>query len=59
MSSFEKTGDFTFHDYGSAAPETASVPEPALKTGMLGMLGLFGISSLLLRRGKKKCVADE
>lgn len=49
-SSFEKTGEFTFHT--SAAPETASVLEPALATGLLG-LGLFGIGSLVQRCGKK------
>ena len=50
MSSFEKTGEFTFQTSG--APESDVVPKPAWTKGMLG-LGLSGIGFLLLRRGKK------
>lgn len=49
-SSFEQTGEFTFHS--NAGPEKASVKAPTGAMGMLG-LGLFSIGFLLKRSGKR------
>lgn len=44
-SSFEKTGEFTFHS--TAAPEISGVESAGQKMGVLGLLGLLSVGFLL------------
>lgn len=57
-SSFESTGEFAFYEYGSdehssAAHEKTSLPETAWTSGVLGLLGLFGIGLFKLTSKRK------
>lgn len=52
-SSFDKTGEFTFHSTAQEF-EPASKPEPAKNRMILGLVTLFGIGLLKLR-GKSSC----
>lgn len=62
-SNFENTGEFAFyeygsaeHEHGSAAHENTSLPATTWTSGVLGLLGLFGIG-LLKRTSKRKGIA--